>query len=191
MTGSDWAAFVAPPVATALAIFGLLMVRATKVSEFRQAWINDQRSDLATILSTAASLAGPHAQIRDELLAFDAASCRIRLRQNPVVKKNGQREWQDVIDDIATLRGMVTAAPAGNPTTLTTAIVTKSQHWLKEEWERVRFGERIVKVVVLFAAILIGASVLPQAGFLIARAVGLSRYLPEGLTFSAMIGNGP
>lgn len=46
MTATDWALIGAAPIATALVIFGIVVVRGTKVSEFRQAWIDAQRNDL-------------------------------------------------------------------------------------------------------------------------------------------------
>ena len=187
MTATDWALIGAAPIATALVIFGIVVVRGTKVSEFRQAWIDAQRNDLGTMLAHAGRLARGNSSHRDDdWLAFDMAVARIELRKNPNTKK---QEWDDVLAEITSLRVDLDISPVV-PVSINsrvTEVVRLSRPWLKKEWSRVRFGEIGYKTLVLFAALLILFPILPIVGFALANAIGLGAYLPQGLTADALI----
>ena len=187
MTATDWALIGAAPIATALVIFGIVVVRGTKVSEFRQAWIDAQRNDLGTMLAHAGRLARGNSTHRDDdWLAFDMAVARIELRKNPSLKK---REWDDVIAEISSLRTDLDVSPVAQVdiSSHVTEVVRLSRPWLKKEWSRVRFGELGYKTLVLFAALLILFPIMPIIGFALAKAIGLGAYLPQGLTADTLI----
>jgi hypothetical protein len=91
---------------TAAIIFGaiisivtLIIGRGSKISELRQAWINDQRSDFAAFGAAALSLANQRSKDRPaDFDKLETAAYRIRLRENP-----RKKEWEPVIvkmDDI-------------------------------------------------------------------------------------------
>ena len=186
MTATQFALLGFGPIATALTIFGLIVVRGTKVSEFRQAWINDQRTDLGKLLSAARRLAkggGPKAE--DYWLAFDEAATRISLRKNP--KKN---EWDDVLLAMTSLRATLVGATSASPVDVSAAvsdIETASREWLKKEWKRVRFGEAGYKTLLLFGAIMVFWPILPLVGFALFHLFGLSHLLPLGLQLEAVL----
>lgn len=190
MTATQFALLGLGPIATALTIFGLIVVRGTKVSEFRQAWINDQRSDLAKLLSAARRLANGGGSKSDEYwLAFDEAATRINLRKNP--RKN---EWDDVLLAMVNLRASLVGATIQSPVDVSGAvsdIEKAAREWLKAEWKRVRFGEAGYRTLILFGAVMVFWTVLPLVGFALFHLFGLSHWLPAGLQLEALIPAAP
>lgn len=129
-----------------VSIFGFVTARGSKVSEFRQAWINAQREDVATVAAQARRLARCGAAKREEALAtFDLAYERIRLRENPIKK-----EWQVVIALVAACRAkLVTTSPATDVDAEIDAFVLAAQSLLKTEWNKVSRGELGYRVLIL------------------------------------------
>lgn len=163
MTDEEWLKIIVPIVGTALFIFGALITRSTKVSEFRQLWINDQRADLAIVFANARRIAerGNRAY-HDELLAFDLAADRIRLRKNPSTRYY-KKEWNDVLVLLGHLR---TEIRCPNPRishveSFIELATSASREWLKKDWKRTRNGERVVPVFLVLATTLIFAPALP------------------------------
>lgn len=188
MNATQFALLGFGPIATALTIFGLIVVRGTKVSEFRQAWVNDQRADLGKLLSAARHLATrPSSGAEAHWLAFEEAATRINLRENP--EKN---EWQEVLEAIVVLRrnlNPLTADPAFDMGASAAEIETEARRLLKGEWKRVRFGELGYKTLIVSAAVMVFWPVLPLIGYLLFRLFGLGAYLPQGLEASTLIPN--
>ncbi|MBZ9647607.1 hypothetical protein K9B33_08640 [Sphingobium sp. 3R8] len=133
-----------------VSIFGFVTTRGSKVSEFRQAWINAQREDLATVAAQGRRIArGDTAKRDDALAAFDLAYERIRLRENPI-----KREWDAVVTLIAACRTKLTARPpASDIDADIETIVLAAQDLLKIEWNKVRRGELGYRVLLVAAPI--------------------------------------
>lgn len=188
MTATQFALLGLGPIATLMTIFGIVVVRGTKVSEFRQAWINDQRTDIAKLIANARRLDDGGGLKADEYwLAFDDAHTRVALRKNPNPRK---KEWDDVLAEIAILRADLMPGAAVSGTSVgdrADEIVKLSRVWLKAEWTRVRFGEAGYRTLILLAAILIFWPVLPLLGYLLFHVLGLTQYLPAGLQIEAML----
>lgn len=186
MTATQFALLGLGPIATALTIFGLIVVRGTKVSEFRQAWINDQRADLGKLLSAARRLAsGGGGKADDHWLSFDEAATRINLRKNP-----NNTEWDNVIASIVILRSNVASATSASPVNISVAVMgieADSRAWLKKEWKRVRFGEAGYKTLILFGATMIFWPILPLIGFGLVHLFGMAHLLPAGLQIEALL----
>ena len=164
------------PLITALAaLCGTVVVRGTKVSEFRQAWIDQQREDIASALAAAAYLAStPRGDGVDEARkSLEEAILRIELRENP--KKP---EWQTVLGPLRALRRDLSPRQAHNITTegrfastiqgRIDSILDSSRDLLKEEWTRVRRGELgytggkvMTGLTILFFLALVWVSVAP------------------------------
>lgn len=190
MTATQFALLGFAPIATALTIFGLIVVRGTKVSEFRQAWINDQRADLGKLLSAARRIAkGGGTNTDDYWLAFDEAATRISLRKNP--KKE---EWDDVLLAIENLRTSIGSASSRSPVDITfpvSDIEKASREWLKKEWKRVRFGEAGYKTLLILGALMVFWPVLPLVGYALFNLFGFSDLLPPGLQLEALLPDVP
>lgn len=135
-------------VGAIISIITLIIGRGSKISEFRQAWVNDQRADFATFGAAALSLAAQRS--RDRAADYDkleAAAYRIRLRENP-----RKREWASVIAAMEAVR----AALIANETVKIDvfddlkAIGDLAQVRLKKDWNKVRFGEIGYRALILF-----------------------------------------
>jgi len=128
-------------VAAGIVFFGALITKDLKITEFRQAWINDQRKDLATLVAAALKIARSGASkksLSGDLRQFDEAAERIVLRENPKKK-----EWAAPLASIAKLRGlMLSAGTSECLLEVEIALLRRaSQALMKEEWDRVREGE--------------------------------------------------
>ena len=103
------AAYVGAAVIAASAAFiGVVIGKEQKTTEFRQDWINAQRSDLALVLALASNARGQSAKTKSEaLVAFDEALNRIRLRENPE-----KEEWKSVLEALDRLRAAAYIYPS-------------------------------------------------------------------------------
>lgn len=186
MNATQFALIGFGPIATALTIFGFVVVRGTKVSEFRQSWINDQRNDLSKLRAASRQLARCTGGTGDAAwLAFDEAATRINLHENPA-----KSEWKDVLDAIAALRIDLRAQPrraAFDVDVAAADIESKARLLLKAEWKRVRFGEAGYKTPILFAALMVFWPILPLVGYTLAHMFGLGHLLPAGLALNALL----
>ena len=122
-----------------VSVFTLIVSRGSKISELRQAWINDQRADFATFGAAALSLGGLRSKDRPaDFDKLEAAAYRIRLRENP--RKN---EWAPVITQMDSIRETLLADDSAKVDVFP-ALVTiggLAQQRLKGDWNKVRFGE--------------------------------------------------
>ena len=158
-------------ITAAVTFSGFLISKDLKTTEFRQAWINDQRADLAVLVAEAQAIERhptDQDQVAISLRAFDEAAARIKLRENP--KKE---EWKRPIATIAELRsklGSRTDVPASVSSSIG-AIFLDAQNLLKVEWDRVRAGEesyrtaRVVAVWAGFAAAMVILIMLSAIGY--------------------------
>lgn len=139
-------------------IFTLIIGRGSKISEFRQAWINDQRKDLAAWGAAALSLARGNSTDRAaDYHSLEEAAYRIRLRENPT-----KREWADVIRDMDAVRDKLLAndRTAFDVFPELRGIADGAQRRLKRDWNKVRRGEVGYQVLcflfpALFAVLLL------------------------------------
>jgi CHASE3 domain sensor protein len=145
----------------AVAFSGFLITKDLKTTEFRQAWINDQRADLSILIAEARTIARfpSDQQLAASLRTFDEAATRVSLRENPT-----KEEWKQPLALIADLRSALAtgAATPASVERLVSDLTSDAQILLKTEWDRVRAGEetyqkarRIVIWVGACAALLI------------------------------------
>lgn len=136
--------------AAIISIITLIIGRGSKISELRQAWINDQRADFGKWAAAAFALARGQAATNraTDLNTLEEAAFRIRLRENPKKK-----EWKPVIDKMDAVRvkllGATSTAPADVFDDLK-AIADLAQVRLKKDWSKVRFGEAGFRIMILF-----------------------------------------
>lgn len=174
MNLAQWASLVAPSVTTLLIIFGIVVVRGTKITEFRQKWIDDQRMDLALMLAHSGRVAqGLSAKPEEDLLLFDLAANRLKLRENP-----SRPEWTEAITSIDGIRSKLAVTPGQtcgvvDITSEQASLIAHSRSRLKLEWKRVRAGELGYKMLIGLAAILALASLLPLIGAILFQLAGI------------------
>jgi len=158
-------AIIAAGISGAVAFMAAIFTKETKTSEFRQAWIDGIRSDIAEFLARANSLAffvdskkkykvedgdivqGLYAK-DDDLVAFHTCRRRIILRLNPTEHVALIKEI-DAVGDIAPteITGQIVKCRADNITKLSTDVFSK-------EWKRVKRGEPIF-VVAKYTSLLL------------------------------------
>lgn len=127
-------------ITTIVGIFTLIINRGTKISEFRQTWINDQRADFAKWGAAALALAGQRSATSRsaDFATLDETAYRIRLRENPKKK-----EWEPVLDRMDDIRRRLIASPSTSIDIYDElkGIAAESQKRLKKDWNKVRNGE--------------------------------------------------
>jgi len=127
-------------ITSVIASVTLIVTKENRISEFRQAWIDGQRADLAVAIATA----NAYFHIRDVerkaacINEFFAARTRIALRDKPV-----GGEWTKTLIALDKLGKILTAGvPNAFDILQATSIVTgESRMPLKMHWETVKSGE--------------------------------------------------
>lgn len=172
---------VAALIAGAVAFLASVLSKELKTSEFRQAWIDALRGDiaeavslhlllqdiLATEIREKRSLDAIKTALRDKQDDYgrmEAAIARTRLRLNPT-------EHETLIGLIRQLGTPVASLKDGKTTEsdhLGERVLEETQKVLKGEWARVKRGERIF-VVTKWAALVLVATAAVAATILIAR----------------------
>lgn len=150
-----------------VALMTIIITKEQKVSEFRQAWINSLRDDLADAISAGSALSivmqvdeprAIEAKLK-EWARLVAALARVELRLN--LSEDQHRELQRCIREAETLVRRLEADPADYDPAVWIAlqekVVAVSQPLLKLEWRRVKKGETIYRLAKTALVIVIGA----------------------------------
>ena len=162
------AAIVAAVITALVSLLGLIISKETKVSEFRQAWIDALRQDVAILLANSVCMyeeANPpdgtpteewRARRASNLLGVNEASFRIKLRLNP-----REAESQAVLKTLGEQAALFARRVEPDKLEfgrLLTRLVDEVQLVLKTEWDRVRSGEpvyRIARGLAVFATLVL------------------------------------
>ena len=161
------ATVVAALIAALISFVNLTLGKEQKTSEFRQAWIDGLRIDLATYLSSARALCRTMQEARSpntndsdiqdfkfekakvSEIRIDAASAlyRIKLRLN---KKEAEHiELNRLIEAAVSIQNDINIKKGNDYDSALAAIERVSDHSqeiLKTEWERVKSGERSFQI---------------------------------------------
>jgi hypothetical protein len=174
---SPVAVIAAACIAGFIALIGMMISKENKTTEFRQAWIDGQRSDLAQLLALANSIrAAPSSKKAHELIErYEIALNMIALRENPRVKTDRRKRerWGEIVSLGEELRRLCTAGPryVGKAVALRRTMISLAKIELKNEWERVKEGEptfvtvrQVIAVLAGTGALIVGLSMI-AAGF--------------------------
>jgi hypothetical protein len=171
-------AIAAALLAGLVSLLGLIISKEQKISEFRQSWIDQLRSDIASAITHLLALrarvheARPNrpsvADCKEHYIAINQAITCIRLRLNPDEEDN--RALLASLDKIEKVHGSGTIDSSEELIPEIEILTTKARGVMKREWERVRSGELMYRIT-LYAVI---AAFLLIAGIAI-RAVWLQR----------------
>lgn len=177
---------IAALLAGAIAGLTLIVNKENKISEFRQAWIDGLREDLANFLSASRTCTRAVQEIRfswskeeknplpiDEStttkLRHQAAECsyRIRLRLNQ--KKQPHIELERLMTSSTTLVSQYFNGSSQDVNAVLEGIdctATQAREVLKTEWERVKKGELAYRAAKWFAVslVLITAALIFKIG---------------------------
>lgn len=171
----DWlqpvVALLVGALAGLIAAMSAIIGKENKISEFRQAWIDAQRNDLAAINAEAIAFIGEAdvANKATRLAEFDVAQARVELRENPDLE-----EWTEVRGLIRELRATILAPPVDTSQVerLRVSILNASRGPLKANWTIVKKGEawyqrftKLIGVTVFAVIVFILTIVLEWAAF--------------------------
>lgn len=138
-------------IASFFSFLGLIISKEQKTSEFRQAWIDALRSEIAQLISSAnaihgammsqgfGSSASAWSVVREDFVTINEATAKIRLRLNP-----NEDLSKAVLGKIEEIEGML--APGTSPdyaelNKREKELVSQASALLKDEWRRVKKGE--------------------------------------------------
>lgn len=153
---------VAAIIAGIIALLGLIISKEQKVSEFRQQWIDALRQDIAAVIRYGHCMSVFQVKKDEDFACLTEAAARIRLRLN-----RKEPESAALLAALDKHFVAVKTAPTVESLSLATdELVVKAQVVLKQEWRRVRSGERVYRIT-WWATVF----------FIVALAVGLLRHL--------------
>lgn len=149
-------------VAAIVSLVGLLITNQSKISEFRQKWIDALREDITSLVACALEIRQVDGTNEDHvnslLLKIQEVTTRIVLRLNPAEKESqaivsAMNDLRQTIHSKSTFKQVDAKA---NALTAVTGIL------LKKEWTRVKTGEFVYRWTfrALGAAIVILAPIL-------------------------------
>jgi hypothetical protein len=166
-------------LAGCISLLGLVISKEQKISEFRQDWINELRKDIANVISNAnATFNLVHVQHPqkidkaelwrqggDKVVAMTSAIAMIRLRLNP--KEAPSRL---ILESISQFEEYF-SQPFNKSDfeilrKIEEALLLRSSEVLKEEWIRVRKGERFYRftLYVLSFLFVLGVAAIVVCG---------------------------
>lgn len=172
-------------IAGAFSLLGLLTSKEQKVSEFRQAWIDALRLDIALLVAHAHQIYAyvvMHRPIdiqrfwnetRDDYLALNGASTRIKLRVN-----HEEPESKLILCSMDKMEALFGNLPNGE-NTLTIEKISKivddlerdAPPLLKKEWRRVKSGELIYRIAKWLSVVIFTVTGI-TAGWLFYKLLG-------------------
>lgn len=178
---SPWGAVIAALIAGFIAFIGMVIAKENKVSEFRQEWIKDLRGEIAKLFSLYGSIKKDSELDPNEIkkkkneLNEVIASILLHLNQS----KKSQNE-EKLLADITNLTKK-THEGETNLSELFNELTMSSHAVLKEEWERVKKGEKgyvtIKEMLIAFFVFSISALLISMLIFLMIQCGILSKGL--------------
>ena len=169
------------PLATVLAallaalvgLVGVILSKESKVSDFRQAWIDSLRSEVSQLVANLHQAlkfieafgdeAAKNPEHQTAILKANTALFMIRLRLNPTEKPS--KEMLRTLKKIEEFTSQ-DDFPSDEVEKLERDLVDQSKFVLKSEWDRVQKGELTYRLTKLFFIALVG--ILIACGILIA-----------------------
>lgn len=149
---------VAAAIAAAIALVVSVLTKENKISEFRQAWIEGLRTDVADllgefhVLETACEISlEPFSEVIDRRAAFDKFFVEHKVQYikvdalcNRIVLRLNPSEHALVISKLTELESSV-GSGTDKSLALSLVLVQEFSVILKDEWARVKNGEPIYK----------------------------------------------
>lgn len=151
---NPWGAITAAIIAGAIAFVGMVVTKESKISDFRQEWINDLRTKIAELISIFDVISKESdfsAEEKNEAKRnVNRVIAEVRLRLNHSNPTDAERALGEVITDINVeiiTRGGEVSKHYDKLTELTHLV-------LKEEWTRVKKGENSYILVKNFLSVI-------------------------------------
>ena len=146
---NPWGAIAAALIAAFIAFIGMIIAKENKTSEFRQAWIDNLREDVVSLIGAwrgyldskkqSTQLGDQADKVKfDNSIEVKKCANRIKLRLNSTKQNRTEHEEKVflIMDEILSNQSIRSPDQTMADLSLNTGIV------LKEEWEKVKRGER-------------------------------------------------
>lgn len=161
---------IAAVIAAIISLLGLLISKENKVSEFRQAWIDALREEIAAVIVHAHAIHGAYLakfpdnpeiwrNMRGDFVSINEAWAKIRLRLNP-----DEDPSKEILEALKKYEGIFlennTAPDFSKLDEADRELLERTKVVLKEEWTRVKRGERTYRVATWLAGMLVVLGVL-------------------------------
>ncbi len=159
---NPWGVVIAASITGFIAFVGMLISKENKTSEFRQAWIDGLREDVVILIgawkgyldskNTASKLGCGSEKLKFEnSLELKKSANRIKLRLNADEEKRTvpERELYLIMEEILNNQAIRTEDETMND------LSNKASLVLKEEWEKVKAGEKWFKIIKWFLLIIV------------------------------------
>jgi hypothetical protein len=156
---------IAAFIAAVISLLGLLISKENKVSEFRQSWIDALREEIAAVITHAHAIHGAYLakfsdnqeiwrNMREDFVTMNEAWAKIKLRLNPDEGPSkaileALQKHESLFLENNTPPDFSKLGEADRELLKCTQVV------LKEEWEKVKRGERIYRGATWLAGILV------------------------------------
>jgi hypothetical protein len=147
-------AIFAALIAGLVSLLGLIISKEQKISEFRQAWIDGLRENVALVITHLEAIRGAmHAaqpakaswqDRKDHFVAINQAITCVRLRLNP-----DEASSQNLLESLKELENIAQAGDIATSQSVGPAVDKLTERCnvvMKEEWRRVRDGEETYRI---------------------------------------------
>jgi len=170
-------AICAAVVTSLIAVLGLIISKENKTSEFRQAWIDSLREEIAGVIGHMNAIIGSvrsagHSEkgwleARDNVTAINRCIAGIRLRLNPTERRS--QAMTQILDEMEQL--FVRGGPLSEDKTIRIekTLIVEGQAILKDEWLRVRRGEFFYRLTRAAAIAVLVASAIALVSLVFSR----------------------
>jgi hypothetical protein len=170
-------AVIAALITGLVALLGLIISKESKVSEFRQQWIDSLREDVSTLLSHVEGIRGASvvkmylhetlaslwAECKPDMMGLKKKSATIRLRLNPHEAREEERKANgQILDALQQYKDLFDSRDPNfmQLDGINEQLITATQIVLKENWNRVRRGERVYRITRWIAGLVLVAAVI-------------------------------
>lgn len=164
---NPWGAIIAALIAGFIAFIGMVITKENKVSEFRQEWIKELRANITKLYnlygSTKKDSSLSEEDRKNKENELNEVIATIRLHLNHGKQSKNEKNLLGAINDL----NLNVTLGTTSLTSLFDNLTEKAHLVLKEEWERVKVGERNYKlikdflfVIFLFCVSLAGISLV-------------------------------
>jgi hypothetical protein len=138
-------------IASFFSFLGLIISKEQKTSEFRQAWIDSLRSEIAQLISSANAIHGAMTSqdlesaasawsvVRADFVTINEAAAKVRLRLNP--NEDLSKAVLAKIEEIERLLAPGAFPDHSELNQKEKELVSHASALLKDEWRRVKKGE--------------------------------------------------
>lgn len=150
-------AIVAALIAGLVAFFSLIISKEQTVSAFRQAWVDALRQDIAAVVSCVHEMHASKGELKGSpckhpngnTFCLPELAARIRLRLNPDEQRPKEKEATiEVLNALSQLESIShNGDPQNHRLDVVKLLVSNAQTVLKENWNLIRSGERMYRIV--------------------------------------------